>query len=109
MDPSQVGPTGTRGTIGKVAPSADPTAKHCSVMGAEKIAPSIPGLQERVLSAYRLMGPMTDVELADFLGLDKNTVIPRRHELMEAGHVQKIGHRRNERTGVSNATWGLVG
>lgn len=104
VDPHFVSPEG----IGKVAPSADPTAKHCSRMGAEDVATRSEFQRERLYNAYFLNGPMTDSEAADWLSLERSSIIPRRTELMDAGRVQKVGHRKNAATGISNTTWGLV-
>lgn len=104
MDPACVSPSG----IGKVSPSADPTAKHCSRMGAEDVVGRAEAQRERLFNTYTVMGPQTDQEMADFLGIDRSSVIPRRTELMEAGRVQKIGWKRNDATGVANTTWGCA-
>lgn len=103
VDPSQVSPSG----IGKVAPSADPTAKRCSEAGARKISSSIDALHQRMLGHYRLYRELTDAEMADLLGVERTTVIPRRSELMTAKQVRAVGIRMNEKTGVPNRTYGL--
>ncbi len=91
-----------------IAPSADLTAKHCSSMGALKIAPSRENLWERMLRCYA-EGPCTDAELAERIGVPCSTISARRSELIKQRLVDPVacGTRKNRRTGVSNALWQL--
>lgn len=99
-----------------IAPSADQTAKHCSAMGAEKVAESRETMWSLMLDCYR-HGPQTDAEIAHYLtwALKRKTEIPpstisaRRSELIKQGKVDReaCGTRKNQRTGVSNSLWRL--
>lgn len=91
--------------IGKIAPSADPVAKHCSSMGALKIAPAAAWKRDQLAALYQAHGPLTDQEAADLLRWPRSSVIPRRTELMVEGRVQRVGTKRNPATGISNTTY----
>lgn len=83
---------------------------HCSSLGALDAAPKANGQALALLAAYRAHGPLTDQEAADRLGLQRCAVNARRAALIGLGLVdaQPKGTRTNARTGIRNATWGLV-
>lgn len=83
--------------------------KHCSEMGALDVQHRVGAQHETLLKAYRTHGDLTDAEMEEWAGIDRSTVIPRRHELMKRGLVVEVGTRKNVRTGVSNTTFGLKG
>lgn len=82
-------------------------SSETSRAGAKRVE-KIAGRQcQELAEAYRIKGPMTDHEAAEWLGWERTTVIPRRHQLIHAGQVEKTGTRTNPASGVSNAVYGL--
>lgn len=59
---------------------------------------------------YRSRGPLADQEAADTLRIQRCAVNARRASLIKLGLVdpEPKGTRKNPRTGVRNASWGLV-
>lgn len=86
-----------------------PVSRECSEAGAQRIDGARSRLQREVMALYQVFGPLTDREVADKLGIERTTVIPRRVELIALGVVdaEPKGVRRNLKSGVFNSTWGL--
>lgn len=92
-----------------VAPAQSVTARHCSTMGAEKIARTRSSLWASMLKLYAQQ-PCTDAEIAEALGVAPSTISARRAELIAAKQVDPApcGTRKNPHTGVSNSLWRLA-
>lgn len=82
--------------------------QHASAMGALKADERMGRQMVLLLTAYRQHGPLTDAEMAERIGIQRSTVIPRRRELMARGLVVEVGHRKNPQSGVTNTTFGLA-
>jgi hypothetical protein len=67
--------------------------------------------RERALSALLAAGPngLTDFELADVTGIKQTSIGKRRHELMQAGHVEPltVDGRQVRRAAPSGASAGV--
>ena len=91
-----------------IAPSSSLQARHCSSMGAQKIAPSRESLWKSMLNFYA-QRPCTDAEIAEALGVAPSTISARRNELIALGKVEDAhATKKNRHTGVSNSLWGLT-
>lgn len=75
-----------------------------SVDAAISILPARLTLRERVYNCIRAIGPVTDEEIADHLGMNPSTERPRRIELQEAGMVRPEG-KRTTRSGRQAVAW----
>ena len=83
-------------------------ASATSLEGADKAAEAAQQQCQRLLALYREHPEgLTDTEAACVLGLERTTVIPRRHALMRAGLVVEKSSRVNERSGVRNTVYGV--
>lgn len=91
-----------------IAPARNPLAKHCSQQGAQSAQERIGRQCLALLTLYRQSGPLTDAEAAQALEIDRSTINARRNELRRRGLVEAVGTKRNEHTGISNTTWGLL-
>ena len=88
-------------------PPYQPTSPT-SEAGARKAQASAAAQCARLLAAYRTHGEgLTDAEAAYWTGLDRTSVIPRRHALMRDGLVVETGARVNPKSGVKNAVYGV--
>ena len=74
----------------------------------EAIKPAKGDLHTRIVNLLRSVGPLTDEEMQDRLGMNPNTQRPRRRELEQAGRIRKTGGRRPTRSGMAAALWGVV-
>lgn len=85
-------------------------SRETSRQGARKIAPKVYDLHERMLWQFRLKGALTDAEMAELLDVERTTVNARRSELIRLGLVDLApkGTRKNPKSGLKNATWGLL-
>lgn len=85
-------------------------ARHCSAQGAQQAAETANSQALALLALYHSRGPLTDQEAADTLRIQRCAVNARRASLIKLGLVdpEPKGTRKNPRTGVRNATWGLV-
>lgn len=92
-----------------IASALSPLARHCSALGAQDAAKVSDRQSLALLSLYQTRGPLTDQEAADALGLQRNSINARRNSLIKLKLVDERpkGTRKNEVTGISNATWGL--
>lgn len=81
---------------------------HCSHAGAKAAAERAGRQALALLAAYREHGPLTDAEAAYWLNVERTTINARRAELMRLGLVKVDGVRKNPKSNISNATWGLV-
>ena len=61
----------------------------------------------KVIYALETYGPMTDIEIANMTGLDKNAVNGRRNSLFKKEIVVKRGEKLNLKSGKNNIVWGL--
>lgn len=80
-----------------------------SVMAAESVAESMSELQQKVYSALKTYGPLTDEELESlpqFARFAYSTVRKRRTDLYQNGAVFKIGEKLNSRR-RQMIVWGL--
>ena len=90
------------------------TECHDSEMdGAKQIGPQIATLHARVLALFDAYGFMTDEELLDryvtrWGSISKNSLEPRRNELVREQQVMNTGLRKPGRSGVKRIVWGLV-
>jgi cytochrome c2 len=90
------------------------TECHDSEMdGAKQIGPQIATLHARVLALFEAYGFMTDEELLDryvtrWGAISKNSLEPRRNELVREQQVMNTGLRKSGRSGVKRIVWGLV-
>lgn len=84
-----------------------PLSKHTSWLGAQSAAERIGRQALALLTAYQDRGPLTDVEAAAVLNVERSTINARRNELVRRGLVAAIGATANVRTGIRNVTWGL--
>lgn len=64
-------------------------------------------MRQRVLQIIRVQGPVCDDEIAFELGIDSNSVRPRRLELLRLGAIRESGRRRT-RAGRSALGWRAV-
>jgi len=55
-------------------------------------------LQKMVYTAYLELGDSSDREVANHLGIERTTVIARRHELMKFLMVKVAGIKKDQRT-----------
>ena len=80
------------------------TGHHAnSVEASDKRRPKLKGRALAILAAVRRRGPMTDREIRDEVmgaGFDMNTVRPRITELIRAGELVEVDHRRDPQTGA---------
>lgn len=86
-----------------------PPAQHHSaesVNAATQIAPKVTGLQQKVLTALKRLGPLTDEEIATALNMNPSTARPRRIELAAAGLVVRDGTG-STKSGRPAARWAL--
>lgn len=74
---------------------------------AANVAPRTPSQRMRIMDYLQTRGidGATDQEIADALGLDLNTVRPRRGELAEMGAIFKSEATRPTKTGNAAAVW----
>ena len=82
--------------------------------GAERIAPKVETLQERVKKLFLTFGAMTDEELleayvANYEPIYKNSLEPRRYELVRDGWLEKSAERRPGKSGVKRIVWAPAG
>lgn len=84
-------------------------SRHCSHQGALKASEGAGRQCLALLTLYRQQGPLTDMEAADLMGVERSTINARRRELRLRGLVSAKGSKTNGRSGVRNTTWGLAG
>lgn len=82
--------------------------------GAERIASKVETLQARVKGLFEQYGAMTDEELLDhytsqFGTIYKNSLEPRRYELVRDGWLEKSLERRPGKSGVRRIVWAPAG
>lgn len=102
----------TQGSLFSPAPVSRPRAPYAtgsatSKAGAEAVKGILTRQCEQLLRAYREHGLLTDWEMAQRLGWERTTVIPRRHTLVRLGQVQKVGTRKNPDSGIANDVYGV--
>lgn len=85
--------------------SAVQEAEDCSRQGAVKAQEHVARQCLRLLTLYQRVGPLSDRDAAERLNLDRTTVIPRRHELMQRGLVESYGKAAGTK-GLPNTRWG---
>ncbi len=98
-------------------PSYAPHHRECldaEREAAELIAPARATIQARVLTLFREHGPMTDEELLAryrerYGPIMKNSLEPRRCELVDGGHLEATGERRKGQGRVSRTVWRVAG
>lgn len=78
--------------------------------GAAAIGPHASRIQGQVMSLFSKYGPMTDEELleryvATYGHIYKNSLEPRRYELVRAGALCKSAIRRQGKSGVRRIVW----
>ena len=78
-----------------------------SLLAYKKINKKLGSKQMAVYRALKKLGDATDLEIADYLGLEINTITPRRHELVDYGYVKESGRKMN-RTGNTAKAWVAV-
>ena len=61
----------------------------------------------KVLNALSVHGPLTDCEISERTGLEKNAVNGRRNGLVKKGIVVERGTKVNPKSGKTNIAWGL--
>ena len=69
----------------------------------------VTGDRARILELLTAAGPLTDEQIAERLGMEPNTVRPRRGELVRAGLVQAVDEEGRTRTGSRATRWGKAG
>ena len=80
-----------------------------SVAAAARQTPAkVTGDRARVLELLAEAGPLTDEQIADRLGMEPNTVRPRRGELVRDGLVVAVDDQGRTRTGSKATRWGRV-
>ena len=79
-------------------------ASVTSIAAARSMRGKTGFVRDKVLTALRVR-PMTDSEIAQYLGLSENTTRPRRIELVRAGSVVQVTTTR----GVSGREMGVWG
>lgn len=78
-----------------------------SQAAAERVAPTAGARRATVLSALAAIGPATDHEVAAYLGWIRDSVGPRRYELVKRGLVVAAGIG-NSPSGNKATTWRVV-
>lgn len=71
---------------------------------AVAIKTAVPTLRDRVYRTIVALGPVTDEEIADALGMNGSTERPRRVELVSAGLIHQEGTKAT-RSGRQAALW----
>lgn len=89
--------------------TAIPAQRHSptSVAAADEIAPHAGGQRAAVLAALRVLGELTDEQIAVHTGLNPSSARPRRIELVAAGRVVQAGTAVTS-SGRKAATWRYV-
>jgi hypothetical protein len=85
-------------------PRPTPSAEAAAKQTPEKKG----GDRARVLELLTAAGPLTDEAIAERLGMEANTVRPRRGELVRAGLVQAVDEEGRTRTGSRATRWGVA-
>ncbi len=75
----------------------------CRADGLERAKSDRTRIHRLMVQQYAL-GDWTDAEMAERLGIQRTTIIARRHEL---ANVVAKGSRKNASSKVSNTTWGI--
>ncbi len=83
-------------------------SRHCSSEGALAAQEVLARQLMKVLTAYGEHGELTDIDVERLTGIQKSSVIPRRRSLQLRGLVMELGTKKNEESGRSNTTYGLV-
>ena len=88
-------------------------AGDSELAGAVAIAPRLANLHERVLALFRERRDLTDEELraayvARWGHVEKNSLEPRRYELVQMRLVMKTDTRRPGKSGVGRIVWAYV-
>lgn len=86
---------------------SEPLSKHCSWRGALAGEERVGRQCLALLQVYRDRGPLTDLEAAAVLQVERTTINARRAELRRRGWVQSHGSK-VERYGLRNTRWGLT-
>lgn len=94
-------------------PGFEPVPPHrhdsaTSRRAAEVVAERVPGLRVLVFNAFDELGPATDHEVAEFLGIHSDSIRPRRRELVQAGEVVSAGIGTSP-SGHKATLWALAG
>ena len=79
--------------------------KRPTSQGAAISATTAPEMRRRVLEVIRTRGPVCDDEIAVVLGVDSNSIRPRRLELLRLGAIREDDRRRRTRSGRSAIGW----
>jgi hypothetical protein len=83
------------------------TVATTSLLAYKKINRKLGAEQMKVYKALKKLGESTDLEVADYLRKEINTVTPRRNELAQYGYVKEVGRRMN-RTNNTAKAWVAV-
>ncbi len=83
-----------------------PLSRHCSHQGALHASERCGRQAVALLSLYRADGPLTDVQAAKGLSVERTTICARRNELVRLGLVRAVDSIKGEH-GISNTRWGL--
>ncbi len=78
-----------------------------SQAAAAKVSPTVSYRRAIVLAGFREIGPATDYEVAEHLGWIRDSVGPRRHELVKAGVIVSVGIGRSP-SGIRATLWTLA-
>ena len=65
--------------------------------------------QDKVYKGYYELGALTDPEMQEAIGMDKNLVNARRNDLMKKGLVEFAFKKYNPKTGIDNNAYRLKG
>lgn len=75
---------------------------------ARQTPAKVGGDRARILELLAEAGPLTDEQIAERLGMEANTVRPRRGELVKAGMVRAVDEEGRTRTGSKATRWGVA-
>jgi hypothetical protein len=96
---------GRQGAVEEVADAfaraTDPEPSHVAAAVVDAA-----GLEHQVRAALA-DGPLTTEQLADRIGVPRDSISPRMRSLERKQQVERVGKRAN-RSGVRAITWGLV-
>ena len=85
----------------------EPRPTPSAAAAARQTPAKVTGDRARILELLTAAGPLTDEQIAERLGMEPNTVRPRRGELVRAGLVQAVDEEGRTRTGSRATRWGV--
>ena len=86
----------------------DPAATPSQAAAARQTPAKVGSDKLRIFNLLAEAGPLTDEQIAERLGMEPNTVRPRRGELVRAGMVRAVDDAGRTRTGSKATRWGRV-